>query len=235
MVPRSVAPVDVLGSALRIYRDQAGVLLGAAVVIFAVEALLGVVLDESLGFLVSVVSLIAGTFYQGMVVELVRDVQDGRRDASVADLFRTVAPVVGPLIAVSLLLGLGVALGFLLVIVPGFLALTFWAVAAPVTVIERPGILAAFGRSRELVRGHGWPVFGVIVLLLLVVLTVGIVVGIAFANASDPTRAIVSWVVSVLTAPLTALAASVLYFALRREHGEPVTAGGPEYPGHVWN
>ena len=63
--------------------------------------------------------------------------------------------------------GLGILVGFILLIVPGLFLLTIWAVVAPVTVLERPGIFAAFGRSRELVRGHGWTVFGALVLVFL--------------------------------------------------------------------
>ena len=46
---------------------------------------------------------------EGMVVQLVRDVQDGRRDNTVGELFSSVSPVLLPLIAVSILAGLGIA------------------------------------------------------------------------------------------------------------------------------
>jgi MFS family permease len=237
MVPRSVSPTDVIGSALRIYRAQAGPLLLAALLIFAVDALATYLLRDALSLIASVVTLVAGAFYQGMVAELVRDVQDGRRDASVGELLRSVSPVIGPLIAVSLLYGIGVAIGFVLLIVPGLLALTFWAVAAPVTVLERPGVFAAFRRSRELVRGYGMAVFGTIVLVILIVITIGIVVGVVSSSVGRGAEAVVYWALSVVAAPITALVAAVLYFALRREHGEadePPTAGGPEHPAHAW-
>jgi hypothetical protein len=237
MVPRSISPTDVIGSALRIYRAQAGVLLAAALLIFAVDALAALVLQDDLAFLASVVSLVAGAFYQGMVAELVRDVQDGRRDASLRELLGSVTPVIAPLIAVSLLYGIGVAIGLVLLIVPGLLALTFWAVAAPVTVLERPGVLAAFRRSRELVRGSGTAVFGTIVLVFLLVITVGVVASIVASSVGEGARVVVQWLLSVVAAPITALTAAVLYFALRRERGEadaPPTPGGPEHPAHAW-
>lgn len=85
------------------------------------------------------------------MVELVRDVQDGRLDASVGDLMRSVLPVLGPLIAAGILAGIGIAVGFVLLIVPGLFLLTIWAVI----VIERRGISDAFGRSRQLVKDQG--------------------------------------------------------------------------------
>ena len=38
-----------------------------------------------------------------------------------------------------------------LLIVPGLILLTIWAVIAPVIVVERSGVIDAFRRSRELV------------------------------------------------------------------------------------
>jgi hypothetical protein len=68
-------------------------------------------------------------------------------------LLQSVEPVFWPLVAVSILLGIGVGIGFVLPIIPGLMLLVIWSVVAPVTVLERVGVLAAFGRSGELVRG----------------------------------------------------------------------------------
>ena len=109
-----------------------------------------------------------------MVVELVADVQDGRRDASAGQLLRAVTPVLGQLILVGIVAGIGILIGFILIIIPGLILATLWSVAAPVVVLEHPGGLRAFGRSRELVRGNGWNVFAVILLLVILVGLVGL-------------------------------------------------------------
>src|SRR3954468_14189782 len=214
-----LSPGDVIGRAFTIYRDQIGVLLPAALVVFAVDALARWVFDRGLLALVSVVvSLVLATLYEGMVVQLVRDVQDGRRDNTVGELFGSVSPVLLPLIAVSILAGLGIGIGFLL-IVPGLILLTIWSVVAPVTVIERPGVFRAFGRSRELVRGYAWPVFGTIVLVFLLVVAASIaaaLIGLALGHVG---RAILSWLFDALTQPVAALTTSVLYFTLLQVRG----------------
>jgi hypothetical protein len=158
-----------------------------------------------------------------MVVKLVQDVQDGRRDHSVGELLVSVEPVLLRLIAVSIMFAIGVGLGFVLFIIPGLILLTLWSVVAPVTVLERPGILAAFGRSRELVRGNGWPVFGVIVLVYVVVLAISLAAGIASTPLGFLGRALINWAVTVAIAPVPALSASVLYFALRPGTPSPAT------------
>ena len=87
--------------------------------------------------------------------------------------------------------------------------------AAPVVVLERPGAFKALGRSRELVRGNGWQVFGVIVVLVIGVrIVAGIIEAIGDAGGTG-VGIVVRVIVEILLAPLSALAASVLYFELR--------------------
>jgi hypothetical protein len=176
--------------------------------------------------LLIVISTVAGTLYQGMVVGLVRDIQDGRRDSSVGELFGFAAPVLLPLIGAGILSGLGVGLGLVLLIVPGLFLLTIWAVIAPVIVVERSGVFAAFSRSRELVRGNGWPVFWVIAVGFLISLAGGIVFGgIASSLSNGPiVRIVFSALASTITAPIGALIAGILYYRLLAIVGPASTA-----------
>lgn len=209
-----------------IYVDQASVLMPAAAVVFVFSGVLSTVLvtaGSGLAFFALLISLIATTLFTGMVVELVSDIQDGRRDASPGQLLRAAAPVLGQLILVGIVAGIGVLVGFILVIVPGLILLTIWSVAAPVVVLERPGVMRALGRSRELVRGNGWQVFGVIILLDVVVAVIAGAAELGADSAGTGVGIVVRVVLGVLTAPLPALAAAVLYFDLR----QLATVGAP--------
>src|SRR6185312_4906291 len=117
-----------------------------------------------------------------------------------------------PLAAVSILFGVALAIGFILLIIPGLILMVIWSVVAPVTVLERPGPFAAFGRSRELVRGNGWQVFGVIVIVFLAVAAISLGVGVVTASFGFLSRALVQWAINAALALVTALSASVLYF-----------------------
>ena len=230
---QDVTAGGVVARAFAIVRDQFAVLVGTALIVFAVDAVATGLLRGALAIIAAVVSVVLTTFYQGMVVRLVADVQDGRRDSSVGELLSGVSPVVVPLFAVSLLAGLGIAFGFILLIVPGLFLMTIWAVVAPVIVLERPGVFAAFGRSRELVRGHGWTVLGALVLVFLIVIAAAIVAGIiGVALGGGVGEAIAGWVLNALVQPLAAVTATVIYFALRSpERTEaPATYGGFEPP-----
>jgi MFS family permease len=230
MATDRLKPGEVIGSALEIYGAQVWVLIPAAIAVFAILAVARVIFTGAAGALVSILSIILTTFYQGMVVELVRDVQDGRRDSSVGQLFGSVAPIVLPLIGLSLVVGLGVVVGFVLLIVPGIYLMTIWAVAAPSFVIERRGVFAAIGRSRELVKGHGWQVLGVIAVILVLALLTGIVVGELASGLGNGGVAVVQWAATVIVSPFTALVSAVMYFSLRRLHGEAVATSGSLAP-----
>jgi hypothetical protein len=138
--------------------------------------------------------------------------------------------VLGPLIVAGILAGIAIGLGLLLLIVPGLFLLTIWAVLAPVIVIERKDAMSSFGRSRELVRGHGWQVFGVIVVLFLLQFVVTAVIQALANSVADSVVgfSVADLIVRLLVAPLSALAAAVLFFELKALRGEPVLADGAE-------
>lgn len=230
-----------LSQAFSTYGSQAGVLLPLAFGIYLIVAVLGALLAGSVILipLVLAISVIAATLYQGIVVNLVSDVQDGRRDFTIEELIRATGPVVLPLIGAGLLAGIAIGIGFLLLIVPGLILLTIWSVIAPVIVVEHSGVINAFGRSRELVRGNGWQVFGVIVIVYAIVFAANLVLGAIGTAVSDTAagRIVFNLISSTITAPIAALVAAVIYFRLVAIKGEaapaaaePVAATGTPSP-----
>jgi len=182
------------------------------------------------GIVIAVVAaVLAGVYLQGMAVEAVRDVQDGRRDHTIGSLFGSVAPVIVTLLLAGILTGIIVVIGFVLIVVPGLIALTFLAVVAPAVVIERRGVLEALSRSVELVKGNALRVFGVIVVLFVLNFLVSTALN-AVAGDSDAGSAIASLVTNILIAPLQAIATTLVYLDLRRIHGEGGVPADPERP-----
>jgi hypothetical protein len=176
---------------------------------------------------------VATYWFQGMVVEAARDILDGRRDHTVGSLVRSAIPVIAPLFLAGVLVGIGFLIGFVLLVVPGLIFLTFTAVVAPVIVLERTGVIDAFRRSFDLVRGHAFQVFGVIVVIFLLKFIVGAVIQAIANGVSDSflSYSAADLIVQLLVAPLSALAAAVLFFELKARRGEPVL--GTDASGQV--
>ena len=64
---------------------------------------------------------------------------------------------------------------FLLLVIPGIIFMIYWLFAFYVLVAEDKGIMASLSRSKELVKGRWWGVFGYSLLFFL------IIIGISFA------------------------------------------------------
>lgn len=225
-----------------IYRDQFTLLIPAALILFLPVAILNGLVLAGGGALAALatgaIALIATFWYQGMVVEAVVDILDGRRDHTLGSLFSSVSPVIGTLIGAGILATIIIVIGFLLIIVPGLIALTLLAVVAPAVVIERATATGALSRSRALVRGNAWRVFGVIVVLFLITALISSILQAIGGSATDDSfagYALAELIVRVLLGPLSAIAATVMYVELRGIKGEPVaqdtTAAAPQAPG----
>lgn len=96
--------------------------------------------------------------------------RDGGRRPSFSEALQATMRSLLPLIALSLIIGLGTIIGFILLIVPGIFLTLMWAVASAVLVDTQCGTFAALGRSRALTEGAWGSIFGI-----------GILVGVAVA------------------------------------------------------
>ena len=104
----------------------------------------------------------------------------------------------------------------LALIVGALILFTFWFAIVPVIMLEGKGVFGSFGRSRELVRGNFWGVFGLILITIVILIGVGILVGLVASPLPDGIETYVSDVVSgTLTAPFLALALTLAYYRLR--------------------
>lgn len=168
---------------------------------------------------ISIAVVIVGTFWlQGALVFAVQDIRDGSADESIGDLLRKATPYLGALVGAGILAGLGIAVGLLLLVIPGVYLLTIWAVIAPSIVLEGAGVMESFGRSRSLVSGRFWPVLGVVVVAAILA---GIAQNVVSLILSFLPTFLQYWlggaVASAVAAPFMALAITLTYFALRDE------------------
>jgi hypothetical protein len=221
---------SVIGRAWDLYKAHWRHLIPIALVVYVLVSLLALLLIVLLGWVGAIASFliaIAGIFWiQGALVVAVSDIRDGRADLSISDTLGRVRPRLNTLTMAGLLAALGITLGLILLIVPGLILLTIWLLIVPAIMLEGHGVLSSFGRSRELVRGNGWNVFGVIVFTIAILLVVNLGFGIVDrAIDNDWAGVAINIASQTLTAPFLALAWTLTYYELRGEsEGEPAVA-----------
>lgn len=212
----------IFSEAWTMYRAHARHLLTISFVVYVAAAVLQALL-AGLGWvgalLAAIVGIVAAFLLQATLVKAVEDVRDGRADLSLGDTMRSAQPTVGKVAIASILAGIAIGIGLLLLIAPGLFLLTIWCLIVPVIVLERLGIGASFGRSRELVRGFAWQVFGTLVAVFLLLIATGIVIGLILSPLPDAASQSLSGLISgTLVAPFWALVVTLAYFRLVSAH-----------------
>ncbi len=136
--------------------------------------------------------------------------------ASFLDCFGVGMRRILPVFAVSVLVGLAIFGGMILLLVPGIIAALVLYVAVPCTVVERAGVIGSLRRSRELTRGYRGQLFGLA--LVLGIIEVLLAVPLMVVYSGDPMSLVsvsLQWVIGVFNTALNATAMALVYFRLR--------------------
>ena len=229
-------PTDgVISEAFDLYKKHFSHLVVVAFVVYVAIAILSVLLVLIGGWvgaiLSAIVSIVGAFLVQAALVEAVADIRDGRADLTVGETLSRGASRIASVAGASILAGIAIGIGLLLLIVPGLVLITWWAVIIPIIVLEHVGTFDSFSRSRELVRGFDFQVFGVIVIQFLIFIAFSIVLGILLIAVPEEVRSFVSNVVGgAFTGPFAALVTTLLYFRLKAAKEGPGVPPGPTAP-----
>jgi hypothetical protein len=201
----------------------------------------GLIYSSIVGGLAAIItaSILQGALVYGTVQDL-----NGARP-NVGECLTTGLRAFLPLFVVSLLFGLAIGFGMILLIVPGIMIACAWCVAVPALVADRTTIGGAFRRAAELTRGNRWRIFGLFLAILGILLVLGLVVGLVSAAvivpfvlagaapetlAAHPAMILVNAVSTALSSLLGSAGIAVLYVELRKAR-EGV---GPEWLSRIF-
>jgi hypothetical protein len=229
--PRDIGAL--FGDALRAYGSHIGVflLVSAAIIVPAKVAVSGIGLEELTGpyddsptlaetAIPSVVSfLVVAPLITAACVYALRDIAAG----SAPGTWRTLAAGLdsfAPIFFAIVLAALGIALGLLLLIVPGIFLAVRWYFVPQAVVLEEASGPAALSASGRVVEGFWWRAFGVLILANLAATLPNIILVTPFAAiAKSADRAVWSLIgqmaAQAVTTPFVALVSTLLYFDLR--------------------
>ncbi|MBV8561965.1 MAG: hypothetical protein JOZ56_02630 [Actinobacteria bacterium] len=231
---------EVLGDALSVYRRLWRRSVVVAGLVFAVVSLADALSARSPTYgttLVSLLlSLVGGLLVQGALVEVVRDLHEGRPPSTTRQLYERTRGRLGTLLGASLLYGIGVAHGFLLLIVPGFIAIARWSLIVPLVMIEGLGIREAFARSSQLVKGRTGRVLALVIVANLITVVAGSAISAAFGFLPDFWSIWVGGTIAgALTVPFEAHVLTVLYYRLTEPERPVLPETPPKSWGSIWD
>jgi hypothetical protein len=227
----------VLGEAWAMYRRHFPHFILISFVIYLAVSVVTALLSwagGTIGAFIGVIFSLFGMFLlQAALVKAVQDVRDGRADLDLQGTISAALPSVGNVALAGILASIGIGIGFVLIIVPGLILLTFWSLIVPWIVIGGAGALESFGRSWRTVRGYAWNVFGTFVLVFLILIAGEIVLSVILRALPYAWRSFVSDVVAgTLVAPFLAAVVTLIYYRLTAAHGEAAEPGtAPGTPG----
>lgn len=177
----------------------------------------------------ALVSFLAGMVLQAALTRASVDDLSGK-GVNLGAAISTGLAIVLPMIGLGLLMGLGIGVGLILLIVPGVYLALCWAVAAPVLVVERLGIMASIQRSTALTQNHRWAILGLVILYVVIVFVLQAIVGalvpgaaaamMGLPGADDGGFPVVALllltIVQVVTSMIATVGIAAVYFELRQ-------------------
>ena len=191
------------------YWQYVGPMVLIAAVIIAVNVVLGVIAQATDSLAALIVLQVLG-FVIGIVVAmgLIRAalaVTEGRMP-DVSMLLETDG--FGPYLVASILVGLGVLAGLILLIVPGIMLAIMWHFFGYV-IVQEPGTRAtdAMRRSAEITRGYRWQLLGLGLVLFLINIAGALACGVGLIFTYGITAISVAWAYKTLSGqPIAPLA-----------------------------
>jgi hypothetical protein len=228
----------VLAEAWAFYRRFAAHFLTIAFVLYLVTAIIVALLTVSAGatgyLVAAVIEFIAAFLVQAAMIKAVQDVRDGRADLSIGGTVSAAVPYILPVAGASLLAGVGIGIGLVVLIVPGLILLTYWSLIVPSIVVGESGALASFGRSWRTISGHFWQALGTYVVVFLIWIAFNIALGLILLAVPAVIRSFASSVIAgTLLAPFYALIVTLVYYRLSEAHAgaAPAPSAGSSLTG----
>lgn len=241
---RPMAVGEILRAALATLRGHAGLLLGASFVVVALTRLLSHAIVLPMvrelpavapppdspafnGYLVKLmpisgidtaISALALLLVTGLATVVVGKAVLGK-PITLGSAAAELRPRLLPLVVLTVLVSVLVAVGMLVFVVPGVWLFVLLALAAPALILERTTVADALARSRALVRGNWWRIFGVLLIVMLIAIGVQLMVSSVFellapnAGTDDllSVPLLAQIVAGTLTAPFAAVVTALVY------------------------
>lgn len=209
---------ELIDAAFQLFRQHYAQLVLASAIAYLPGIVLGLVLPGWLKIIPHLLAMVSSTVAYAATVVVVSDSYLGR-EANAARAITQVLSRFGSVLAASILQGLLLVIGLMLLIVPAFIFFA-WTFAMPaVVMLEGVGGADSFTRSRHLARGNVRRILATLGLTFLLFLIASVALTIVLAilpgGGEGKGAQLLSQVLQILIYPLVAIVATLLYYDLR--------------------
>jgi hypothetical protein len=224
---------QIAGEMWRVYRQHWKFLVPAAVVVLLPQSIADGFLEDlhlehlrsaadfatlGAGLLTAAVNLFGQAVYAGLTAAAVVEWRAGQPLPRLSVLLRSMP--VGRLVVLDIVITVLAAIGFVLLIVPGLIVVTYIAISPAVLKLEHLGVQEALSRSIQLVRGRARQVFVIAVGALLLTEFAVQAVALPFNEASAAVLSVVNLVAEGIFQPIEGLAIALVAIHLLELHGQ---------------
>ena len=162
----------------------------------------------------AVLGFVLGLVIQGAVAYTVYQILIGK-NASIGDSVQRGLARAMPVFIASVLAGVGVMLGMVLLVVPGLILICMWYVAIPVCVVEKKGALDSLQRSAYLTKGNRLLIFGLVVLVGIVILIINGLTALIFIPLLGSVGQVLLYLFGAVPQAFSAVMTAIIYYELR--------------------
>ena len=192
--PKIIATGDLISNTFNIYRrnwQKFACLLLLPLLVSYLASLISLVLDSYSSSLSWPIAWLVFTVVIVLVVALmawyvltyisefllIKDLSQEVRFGNLGEWYSRAKPYFWIFLAISIIYAVLTLLGLILLIIPGVIFMIFYSFAIYAVIFEDHKFEGAFGRSRELVRGYWWAVFGRILAGIALVYLAYLIIG----------------------------------------------------------
>lgn len=172
---------DALRLTISLLSRDSGLLPPVGAAWFGAVVILTALVQSGMPFGASIVSLLVGSFFSAMLTYAAV----GRYTPSLNEAASVASRAYLPVLAVSVISFVAAMIGLIFLIIPGLVIMVLFALVVPIVMAERPGIVATFRRSVDLVWPSILPILG-FVLIIAIPAFIVIAVGSALVEAIIP-------------------------------------------------
>lgn len=233
------SPLTLLKDSLNIFKSNPQLFIGIYLVPGALSFVLGLFGDSferpgdftpAMGVIMLLLALV--TIVLSIFMGIAMTYAAGDRTISIMEAYTKAKGLFWQYLVLSILVGLTVLAGFVLLIVPGIIFMVWFAFAYYVLIFEGMSGTAAMKRSKELVSGRWFPVFGRMAILILFSIVCGFIIGVIsgiFAGGTgDVVGLVLTFILNIFLVSISVIYMYELYLDLKGGAAQAVPSTAPQ-------